>query len=215
MPAADLAERQAWWIVTVLLAAVAVYLIVIRGEIWAKIIGLVLVAAPHLYGAPQPDDLASNVPAVLASEYAVASLVTNMFFWAVLGLALGWAAVLVLTAIYPALPAAPPAWAVAAAGIDDLMEDAATAEISRSQVWQWVFNGARLDTGEVVTRELVERVVAEEHAAPRTSSSAPERAQRPGRRLSCTTRAGSPTGRNSTAHSTATSLSSSRSAAEE
>lgn len=90
MPAADLAERQAWWIVTVLLAAVAVYLIVIRGEIWAKIIGLVLVAAPHLYGAPQPDDLASNVPAVLASEYAVASLLTNMFFWAVLGLALGW-----------------------------------------------------------------------------------------------------------------------------
>jgi malate synthase len=52
-----------------------------------------------------------------------------------------------------------------AAGIDNLMEDAATAEISRSQVWQWVFNGARLDTGQVVTRDLVERVVAEEHAA--------------------------------------------------
>ena len=52
-----------------------------------------------------------------------------------------------------------------AAGIDHLMEDAATAEISRSQVWQWVNNQARLDTGEVVTRELVERVVEEEHAA--------------------------------------------------
>ena len=52
-----------------------------------------------------------------------------------------------------------------AAGIDHLMEDAATAEISRSQVWQWVANGARLDTGDVVTRELVERIVAEEHAA--------------------------------------------------
>jgi malate synthase len=52
-----------------------------------------------------------------------------------------------------------------AAGIDNLMEDAATAEISRSQVWQWVHNEARLDTGEVVTRDLVERIVAEEAAA--------------------------------------------------
>ena len=52
-----------------------------------------------------------------------------------------------------------------AAGIDNLMEDAATAEISRSQVWQWVHNEVRLDTGETVTHELVERLVAEEHAA--------------------------------------------------
>lgn len=52
-----------------------------------------------------------------------------------------------------------------AAGIDNLMEDAATAEISRSQVWQWVHTGATLDTGEVVDRALVERLVEEEHAA--------------------------------------------------
>ena len=51
------------------------------------------------------------------------------------------------------------------AAIDNLMEDAATAEISRSQVWQWVFNEATLDTGETVTRELVERIVEEEYAA--------------------------------------------------
>ncbi len=54
-----------------------------------------------------------------------------------------------------------------AAGIDNLMEDAATAEISRSQVWQWVFNQAELDTGEVITRDLVERIVEEEYAALR------------------------------------------------
>ncbi len=52
-----------------------------------------------------------------------------------------------------------------AAAIDNLMEDAATAEISRSQVWQWVFNAATLHTGETVTRELVERLVEEEYAA--------------------------------------------------
>ena len=38
------------------------------------------------------------------------------------------------------------------------MEDAATAEISRAQVWQWVHNGVRLDTGELVTADLVRRV---------------------------------------------------------
>jgi malate synthase len=49
-----------------------------------------------------------------------------------------------------------------AVGIHNLMEDAATAEISRSQVWQWVHNAVELDTGETVTDELVRRVVAEE-----------------------------------------------------
>jgi malate synthase len=51
-----------------------------------------------------------------------------------------------------------------AVGIHGLMEDAATAEISRSQVWQWVHNGVELDTGETVTEELVRQVVAEEVA---------------------------------------------------
>ena len=54
-----------------------------------------------------------------------------------------------------------------AAGINNLMEDAATAEISRSQVWQWMFNDATLDTGETVTHELVERIVEEEYAGLR------------------------------------------------
>jgi malate synthase len=48
-----------------------------------------------------------------------------------------------------------------AAAIHNLMEDAATAEISRSQVWQWVRNGVELDTGEKVTEELVRSVLDE------------------------------------------------------
>ena len=51
-----------------------------------------------------------------------------------------------------------------AVGIHGLMEDAATAEISRSQVWQWVHAGVELDTGETVTEELVRRVIDEEVA---------------------------------------------------
>jgi malate synthase len=48
-----------------------------------------------------------------------------------------------------------------AAAIHNLMEDAATAEISRSQVWQWVRNGVELDTGAKVTTELVRSVLGQ------------------------------------------------------
>jgi malate synthase len=51
-----------------------------------------------------------------------------------------------------------------AVGIHNLMEDAATAEISRSQVWQWVHNGTLLDSGEPVTADLVRSVAAEQLA---------------------------------------------------
>lgn len=43
-----------------------------------------------------------------------------------------------------------------------LMEDAATAEIARTQVWKWVDQGARLDDGRMITLQLVQQMVAEE-----------------------------------------------------
>jgi malate synthase len=49
-----------------------------------------------------------------------------------------------------------------AAGINHLMEDAATAEICRSQIWQWIRHAARLDDGSVITRQLVEALLQEE-----------------------------------------------------
>ena len=52
-----------------------------------------------------------------------------------------------------------------AAAIHNLMEDAATAEIARSQVWQWLRNRVVLDTGAEVTPELVRSVLAEVGAA--------------------------------------------------
>ncbi|SCG52219.1 malate synthase [Micromonospora echinaurantiaca] len=52
-----------------------------------------------------------------------------------------------------------------AVAIFNLMEDAATAEISRSQVWQWLHNGVTLDdSGEKVDPDLVERLADEELA---------------------------------------------------
>jgi len=41
------------------------------------------------------------------------------------------------------------------------MEDAATAEISRSQLWQWVHYGAKIDDGRTVTRELFDQILPE------------------------------------------------------
>src|SRR5882672_5481902 len=48
--------------------------------------------------------------------------------------------------------------------IYNLMEDAATAEISRTQVWQWVRHGVKLADGRVVTTALVESTIAAELA---------------------------------------------------
>ncbi len=49
-----------------------------------------------------------------------------------------------------------------AAAINSLMEDAATAEISRSQIWQWVHHGCTLEDGRTITPELVRQVLDEE-----------------------------------------------------
>jgi malate synthase len=51
-----------------------------------------------------------------------------------------------------------------AAAINSLMEDAATAEISRTQLWQWVHHGVALTDGRTVTAELVRQVLDEETA---------------------------------------------------
>ena len=51
--------------------------------------------------------------------------------------------------------------------IYNLMEDAATAEICRTQIWQWLHHRARLDDGRVVTHALVRQLVPEELARTR------------------------------------------------
>jgi len=51
---------------------------------------------------------------------------------------------------------------VGAAAIDNLMEDAATAEISRSQLWQWTATRSRIATGELVTRDMIRGVIESE-----------------------------------------------------
>ncbi|MFE9571273.1 malate synthase A [Streptomyces sp. NPDC006692] len=54
-----------------------------------------------------------------------------------------------------------------AVAIFNLMEDAATAEISRSQIWQWINAGVVFENGETATAELARKVAAQELAAIR------------------------------------------------
>ena len=49
-----------------------------------------------------------------------------------------------------------------AVAIRNLMEDAATAEISRTQLWQWIKNKSHLDDGRIITRELYQQLKKEE-----------------------------------------------------
>ena len=46
-----------------------------------------------------------------------------------------------------------------AVAIDNLMEDAATAEISRSQVWQWIHQDQATEDGTAITRDYVEGLI--------------------------------------------------------
>ncbi|GHI86506.1 malate synthase A [Streptomyces xanthophaeus] len=55
-----------------------------------------------------------------------------------------------------------------AVGIFGLMEDAATAEISRSQIWQWINAGVVFENGRQATAELTREIAAQELAALRT-----------------------------------------------
>lgn len=96
MVAADLFARQAWWLATALATAGGLALIVWPRRAAMAALGVALIVAPHLIGAPHPEaaptDLmeASRVPAELAAAFVAASLVTAAVFWAALGVVSGW-----------------------------------------------------------------------------------------------------------------------------
>lgn len=85
MPAADLEARQIWWIATVIATAAGLWLIAFRGTVLFSVIGVALIVAPHIIGAPQPVSHDSPIPADLHHQFVVATTVTNLIFWALLG----------------------------------------------------------------------------------------------------------------------------------
>ncbi len=85
MPAADLVARQVWWVGTVGATAAGLALIAFRTSTLPAVLGVALIVAPHVVGAPQPESHESPIPADLHHQFVVAVTVTNLIFWVVLG----------------------------------------------------------------------------------------------------------------------------------
>jgi cobalt transporter subunit CbtA len=83
--AAELADRQAWWFFCVAATAAGLWALLLRKNFALRIGGVVLIALPHIVGAPHPEAFASTAPAELAGHFAAASLAVTAVFWAVLG----------------------------------------------------------------------------------------------------------------------------------
>lgn len=86
--AADLGDRQAWWLFAAGAAAVGLWLIVF-GRGWFMVpLGLAAALLPHVVGAPMPEAMGGGVPPELAAEFAALAIAVQALFWA----ALGWVA---------------------------------------------------------------------------------------------------------------------------
>jgi cobalt transporter subunit CbtA len=87
MPVADLTARQTWWIATAAATAGGLCLLALSPAAWSAILGLALIALPHLIGAPLAPESHSAVPAALSHRFIVVVTLTSLLFWALLGVA--------------------------------------------------------------------------------------------------------------------------------
>lgn len=87
--AAQLGDRQAWWLIAVLATGAGLALLVFAGKTPVKLLGALLLLLPHLIGAPQPLVASSAAPAALAQTFVYATALANAAFWLVLGALMG------------------------------------------------------------------------------------------------------------------------------
>jgi len=83
--AAEVTARQIWWAGAAVAAAAGLWLMVFARQHALKVLGVVVVAVPHIIGAPQPAEIGGAVPPELAGHFAAASIVVSAIFWASLG----------------------------------------------------------------------------------------------------------------------------------
>ena len=84
--AAEVGQRQLWWISTILASAAGLGLIAF-GRSYLPLAGVVLMAIPHLLGAPHLDTFFGVAPPELAAEFATLSLGAAAAGWVLLGYA--------------------------------------------------------------------------------------------------------------------------------
>ncbi len=90
METAPLQDRKIWWIGTTMVSAAGLWLVALVQVRWINVLGVLLLALPHLVGAPalvlgQKETL----PPQLAAQFAVATLFVSGLFWTALGATLG------------------------------------------------------------------------------------------------------------------------------
>ncbi|MGY2140979.1 CbtA family protein [Pseudomonas reactans] len=88
--AADLALRQTWWIGTAASTAAGIALIVFGRNWLLKVLGVAILAVPHVIGAPQPEVHSMLAPEALEAQFKIASQLTNVAFWLALGVISAW-----------------------------------------------------------------------------------------------------------------------------
>lgn len=88
--AADVAARQVWWWGTVAATALGLGLIAFGNGMVMWGVAAVLLLAPHIIGAPHPDEFAGPVPPEIAALFASRALGVGLFAWALLGLFAGY-----------------------------------------------------------------------------------------------------------------------------
>jgi cobalt transporter subunit CbtA len=91
MPAGDLAMRQAWWAGTIAATGAGLYLIATRRELWAIAVAVIVMALPHVIGAPVAATHETAVPAGLAAAFAANTIAAAAVFWCLIGVFLGLA----------------------------------------------------------------------------------------------------------------------------
>ncbi len=88
MAAGELGPRQVWWLFTALATMAGLGAVVFSTQIWLRAAGAVLIAVPHVIGAPAPHELGALPPEMVA-QFAAATLATAALFWVVLGATAG------------------------------------------------------------------------------------------------------------------------------
>lgn len=89
-PAANIVERQIWWLGTAAASGAGIALLVF-GRNWGLMIaGAALLVAPHVIGAPQPPSHDVAYPGALAGAFVAASLVVSALLWSLSGMTAGW-----------------------------------------------------------------------------------------------------------------------------
>lgn len=82
---APLAEQQLWWVSTVAVSAGGLALLAFGRNLLLRVMAIILLAMPHLFGAPLPEVASSLVPQQLTNDFILATTIANAVFWIVLG----------------------------------------------------------------------------------------------------------------------------------